>query len=118
MWGLIDGKINMAVSVGMGICLGLVVDDTVHFLTKYMAAKQNGGARPLDAAFSAYQQVGTAIMISSLILIVGFSGALVAEVTPTRQTATILMMTIGFAMLADLFMLPPLLAVFDKDGRR
>ena len=118
MWGLIDGKINMAVSVGMGICLGLVVDDTVHFLTKYMAAKQSGGARPIDAALSAFQQVGTAIMISSLILIAGFSGALVAEVTPTRQTATILMMTIGFAMLADLFMLPPLLAVFDKDGRR
>jgi predicted RND superfamily exporter protein len=108
----------MAVSVGMGICLGLVVDDTVHFLSKYMAARKDGRAGSIDALQTAFQQVGTAMMISSLVLMVGFSGAFMAEVMPTRQTATILILTIGFALLADLFLLPPLLAVFDKDRRQ
>ena len=102
----------------MGICLGLVVDDTVHFLSKYMAARKDGRVSPIDAAQSAIQQVGTAIMISSLVLMAGFSGAFFGEVVPTQQTAAILIMTIGFALLADLFLLPPLLTVFDKEGRR
>jgi len=118
VWGMIDGKINMAVSVGMGVCLGLVVNDTVHFLSKYMAAKKDGLVSSSDALLSAFQQVGTAMMISSMVLIVGFSGAFIAEVMPTRQTAAILSMTIGFALLADLFLLTPLLAVFDREAKR
>jgi len=118
VWGIIDGKINMAVSVGLGICLGLVVDDTVHFLCKYRAARNDGRVDSLEAAQTAFKQVGTAVMVSSLVLMAGFSGSLIAEITPTRQTSTILIMTIGFAMLADLFLLPPLLAIFDKGDRR
>jgi predicted RND superfamily exporter protein len=117
-WGLMDGSINMAVSVGMGICFGLVVDDTVHFLCKYRAARMDGRATSFDAAHTAFKQVGTAIMVSSLVLIAGFSGSLIAEIVPTRQTSAILIMTIGFAMLADLFLLSPLLVEFDKKGRQ
>lgn len=114
VWGLTVGHIDMAVSVVMGISLGLVVDDTVHFLCKYNAARSGLYRNPADAVMFAYGRVATAIVVSSVVLMIGISGALFTDITPTRETAVVLMMTIGFAMLADLFLLPPLLALFDR----
>jgi predicted RND superfamily exporter protein len=114
VWGIFVGYIDMAVSVVMGISIGLVVDDTVHFLCKYTAARGLAEGDNLKALEAAFGQVGTAIVISSLVLMVGFAGALGSDITPTRETAAILIMTIGFAMLADLLLLPALLAVLDK----
>lgn len=114
VWGLTAGYINMAVIVVMGISLGLVVDDTVHFLCKYMAAKDDTTGNTTEAVTAAFGGVGTAILVSSLVLMVGFAGALVSDITPTRDTAILLITTIGFALLTDLFLLPPLLAVLDK----
>jgi len=110
-WGLVVGEIDMAASVVMAISLGIVVDDTVHFLCKYDAARR---AHAADAVNEAYGRVATAICISSLVLIVGMSGSLAADVTPTRETALLMIMTMFFATLADLFLLPPLLSLLDR----
>ena len=39
VWGLISGQINMALSVVISMTMGIIVDDTVHFLSKYQSAR-------------------------------------------------------------------------------
>ena len=43
LWGLLNGEIGLAVSVVACMTLGIVVDDTVHFLSKYVRAKTGTG---------------------------------------------------------------------------
>ncbi|MGD2073456.1 MAG: MMPL family transporter, partial [Gammaproteobacteria bacterium] len=40
LWGLIVGEVGLALSVVAGMTLGIVVDDTVHFLSKYLRARR------------------------------------------------------------------------------
>ena len=38
IWALIDGEIGLGLSVVTAMTLGIVVDDTIHFLSKYLRA--------------------------------------------------------------------------------
>ena len=51
LWGLFVGQINLGLSIVSGMCLGIIVDDTVHFLSKYLRARRERGlsAVPLVA---------------------------------------------------------------------
>ncbi|MBT4138274.1 MAG: MMPL family transporter, partial [Candidatus Latescibacteria bacterium] len=40
IWGVFVGEINLGLSVVVGMTLGIVVDDTVHFLSKYLRARR------------------------------------------------------------------------------
>lgn len=48
------------------------MDDTVHFLSKYLRARREQGADPQDAVRYAFSSVGTALVVTSGILVVGF----------------------------------------------
>ena len=72
IWGLIVGQVNLAVSVVTGLALGIVVDDSVHFLTKYQLARRELKLKPREAVISAFTNVGTALVVTTLILVAGF----------------------------------------------
>ncbi|MCG6863151.1 MAG: MMPL family transporter, partial [Chromatiaceae bacterium] len=72
LWGLVDGQIGLAVSVVSAMTLGIVVDDTVHFLNRYTNARANG-APAKEAVLDVFATVGTAIWVTSAVLILGFS---------------------------------------------
>ena len=72
VWGLLVGQVNLAVSVVTGLALGIVVDDSVHFLTKYQLARRELKLNPRDAVISAFSNVGTALVVTTLILVAGF----------------------------------------------
>ena len=48
-WALINGTIDLSASVVMCMSIGIVVDDTVHFLSKYRRARFESGADPANA---------------------------------------------------------------------
>ncbi|HSG51851.1 MAG TPA: MMPL family transporter, partial [Rheinheimera sp.] len=67
IWGLSSGEINLGLSVVAGISLGIIVDDTVHFLAKYQHARQEG--RDAEAAVRyAFNSVGRALWITTAVL--------------------------------------------------
>ena len=48
------------------------MDDSVHFLSKYLRAKRELGLNPIEASRYAYSTVGSALVITSAILVGGF----------------------------------------------
>ena len=109
LWGLIDGQINLAVSVVASLTLGIVVDDTVHFLSKFQYARKNLQKAHAEAVEYAFIHVGTALWITSVVLIAGFLVLTLSDFQLNAKMGLLTAITIGFALLADFLFLPPLL---------
>ena len=114
VWGLLKAEISQSVALVISISLGIVVDDTVHFLSKYLRARSEKKLGVEDAIRYAFSTVGVALIVTSIVLISGFLLMLLANFNPTIHMGTLLALTIGLAIAVDFLLLPPLLMVLDK----
>ena len=112
-WGLLVGEIDLSASVVITMTLGIVVDDTVHFLTKYMRARREKGLDASEGIRYAFNTVGVALTITTTVLVSGFLVLAFSHFSPTSTTGTLLALTLSFALLVDFLLLPPLLMTFD-----
>jgi len=112
-WGLFVGQIGLALSVVTGMTLGIVVDDTVHFLSKYLRARREKGLNAEDAVRYAFSTVGLALVVTSIVLIAGFMVLTFSAFTLNSNMAFMTAVTIMFAIIADFLLLPPLLMALD-----
>ena len=97
------------------VCLGIAVDDTIHFLTRYREEEERSECRRQSIRKS-FVGVGTALIMTTCVLIIGFSTALLSDARDHRIFAAMGIMTIGSALFADLIFLPALLLHFG--GKR
>ena len=107
--GLLGGRVDMGLSVVIGMTMGIVVDDSVHFLSKYLRARREKGLSQEDAIRFAFSSVGRALVVTSVILIVGFAILSLSSFAMNGAMAQITAITIALALVADFFFLPPLL---------
>lgn len=114
IWGLINANIGLALSVVTGITLGIVVDDTVHFMSKYRRARVEKGLDKKQAVEYAFSTVGTALWITSAVLVCGFIVLGFSHFTMNAEMGIMTAMTIAIALFLDLLFLPPLLISLDK----
>jgi predicted RND superfamily exporter protein len=114
LWGLFYGQVGLGLSVVMGMTLGIVVDDTVHFLSKYLRARREQGLDPQDAVRYAFHTVGIALFVTTLVLIAGFMVLAQSAFKLNADMGLLTSVTIGIALLVDFFFLPPLLMKVDK----
>ncbi len=113
-WGMLVGSIGMSLAVVTGMTLGIVVDDTVHFMSKYLRARREHGYTAEEAIRFAFQSVGKALVVTTVILTVGFA---ILSFSPFRLNSWMGQLTaivIVFALLADFFLLPALLLTMDR----
>ena len=115
VWGALVGQVNMAVAVVAGMALGVVVDDSVHFLTKYQIARRELKLSARDAVISAFNGVGTALVVTTLILVAGFAILAQSSFGVNSYMAMLTAIALVIALIADLTLLPALLIVLDKD---
>jgi len=114
IWGAINGNVGLALSVVTGITLGIVVDDTVHFMSKYQRARKEKGLDKKQAVEYAFSTVGTALWITSAVLVSGFIVLGFSHFTMNAEMGIMTAMTIAIALFLDLLFLPPLLICLDK----
>ena len=113
-WGLTIGQIGLASSVIVSLTLGIIVDDTVHFLTKYLYAQRTERMDSPGAVHYAFQTVGTPIWITSVALTAGFLLLTFSGFRPTSDLGLMSAFTIIFALLLDFLLLPSLLMMVDE----
>ncbi len=94
--------------VSFTVCLGIAVDDTIHFLTRYQEERKKTDDQKL-AIRNAFVGVGTALIMTTVVLVIGFSTALLSDARDHRIFAMMGILTIGTALFADLVFLPALL---------
>ncbi len=114
LWGIINGQVGLATSVVTSISLGIVVDDTVHFLTKYLRARREHGYDATEAVRYAFRTVGTALWVTSFILVAGFLVLSRSGFELNSEMGLLTAIAIVFAIIADFLFLPPLLMLIDR----
>jgi hypothetical protein len=104
--------IDIGTSIVAAICLGIAVDDTIHFVTHYVQNKKQLGstAKALDLTF---HSTGKALILTTSLLVVGFGSFVMADFLPNHYFGILCAIVLTFALLTDLLFLPALLAVAD-----
>ncbi|MGK0270198.1 MAG: putative RND superfamily exporter protein [Cocleimonas sp.] len=114
VWSLIDGEIGLALSVVTAMTLGIVVDDTIHFLSKYLRARREKGLGAEDAVRYAFSTVGVALWVTSAALVAGFLVLSTSSFKLNSGMGLLTAIVIAIALIVDFFLLPPLLIKLDK----
>ncbi|EME0902516.1 TPA: MMPL family transporter [Vibrio parahaemolyticus] len=113
LWALISGEINLGLSVVVTLTLGIVVDDAVHFLSKYQRARHEGQTAE-QAVRYAFHTVGRALWITTVVLVAGFSVLAMSSFRLNADMGQLSAIVIFIALVVDFLFLPTLLMLFDK----
>ncbi|HBN6197899.1 MMPL family transporter [Vibrio parahaemolyticus] len=113
LWALISGEINLGLSVVVTLTLGIVVDDAVHFLSKYQRARREGQTAE-QAVRYAFHTVGRALWITTVVLVAGFSVLAMSSFRLNTDMGQLSAIVIFIALVVDFLFLPTLLMLFDK----
>jgi predicted RND superfamily exporter protein len=117
LWALVSGQITMALSVVASITLGIIVDDTVHFLTKFNHAIKELGKNAADSVRYAFYHVGDALVISSIALSAGFMVLIHSVFEINAGMGELTAYIILIALIMDFLLLPTLLLTIYKEKK-
>ena len=106
-------SIRPPTAVTFSVALGIAVDDSLHFLLRYRRELRQGLNR-VDAIKSTIINTGSALMVTTTVLVAGFSVLLLSAFLPTYQFGLLSASMIGAALLCDLTLLPALCLVMPN----
>ncbi|MFQ5548441.1 MAG: outer membrane lipoprotein-sorting protein [Woeseia sp.] len=115
-WALLVGQVGFSVATVASISLGIIVDDTVHLLSKYVRARRERGGTAADAIRYAFRNVGVAIIVNTVILAAGFLVLLTSSFKVNVDMGLLTALAIVFALILDFLFLPALLLLVDRVG--
>ena len=114
LWGIFVGQVGLALSVVAVMTYGIVVDDTIHSMTKYMQARRDLAMSPEQAVRYVFSTVGSAALAMTVILAAGFMVLAFSAFELNSSMGIMTALTIVLALVADFLLLPPLLMTFDR----
>ena len=117
LWGYLHGNVGLSIAIVLAMTLGIVVDDTVHFLSKYLRAQREHGMNSFEATRYAFRTVGVALWITSITLVTGFGALAISSFKVNADMGILSSVTIAFALIADFLFLPPLLMKLSENRK-
>jgi predicted RND superfamily exporter protein len=114
LWGLFVGEVGFMVAVGMGSTLGVIVDFTVHFLSKYELARKELKKSVEESVIYSFETVGFALIIMTVVLALGFSVLNLVTFIPIQDFAKFSVICFVGGLIINFLFLPNLLMKFDK----
>lgn len=116
IWAMLSGEINMALSVVLSMTLGIIVDDTVHFLAKYKKARELGQSAE-EAVRYAYKTIGQALIVTTVVLTVGFGILSLSSFALNSDMGLLTAIILVCALVIDLLFLPAFLLWLDTEKK-
>lgn len=117
LWAIFVGEIGIIASVVTATCLGVIVDDTVHVLSKYNRARRERGLNSHDSVRFSFSRVGTALWTTTAILVSGFAVLTFSSFNINADLGLFTAVTLIVALAVDFLILPPVLMLMDRDER-
>jgi len=114
LWAVLVGEVGFSVASVASISLGIIVDDTVHFLTKYQRARKEKDLDVEDAIRYAFDTVGVALIANTVILGLGFLVLTYSTFKMNVDMGLMTLIAIIFALVLDFLLLPALLLLGRK----
>jgi uncharacterized protein len=118
LWGMFVGEVGLGLSVVAGVTLGIIVDDTVHFLSKYIRARREKGLSSEDAVRYSFASVGKALWVTTAVLVAGFGVMATSTFKVNAEMGLLTAVTILMALIIDFLFLPPLLMLLKSRADR
>ncbi|MEL6238895.1 MAG: MMPL family transporter, partial [Pseudomonadota bacterium] len=116
IWALLVGTVGFSVAAVGAVAVGLVVDFTVHFLSKYLRARREDGQTIGDSVRYAFRTAGAAIFVTTIILAAGFAVLVTSSFKLNADLGLLTALAVVFAMLINFLLLPSLFLTFGKRG--
>ena len=113
LWGATVGIIDIAAAGTLAISLGIIVDDSIHILKHYIEYRRQG-MLPEAAIDKTFQEVGPALLLTTVVLASGMLVLTLSSFNPNQTTGLFIASNISLALAYDLLMLPHLLKVADR----
>ncbi|WP_395820692.1 MMPL family transporter, partial [Devosia sp.] len=101
--------LQLTTVLALTIAFGIAVDDTTHFLSHYLHSRREEGRSHADAIKHTLERIGGAIVAATLILCSGTAIVMFSELPQVALFGTLFVVTLGFAVIGDVFILPALL---------
>jgi len=114
VWAMISGTINVGMAIVFGMTLGIIVDDTVHFMSKYLRARRTRNASAPEAVKYAFSTVGKALVVTTFVLLIGFLILAQSSFGMNSDMARITTIIISAALVIDFVLLPSMLLLMEK----
>jgi predicted RND superfamily exporter protein len=108
LMGHLDISLNVATVMLASIALGVVDDDTIHFINRYRR-EVAAGATTDEAIETATAHEGRASLTTAMINTLGFAVLVTSEYRPSAWFGGLLALTMSVAFLAEVFILPALI---------
>lgn len=112
---LLGKPIDIGTSIVSTVCLGIAVDDTIHFISSFKQYRAQG-MNPRDAICETFLVTGKALVVTTALLVVGFGAFIFADFVPNRNFGMLCAMILALALLTDLLFLPALLLTIDRSN--
>jgi predicted RND superfamily exporter protein len=113
-WGIFVGEVGLAVSVIAAMTLGIVVDDTIHFIDKYLHARRELDMGPEQAVLDAFGAAGPAMITTTMALCAGFFCLWFSGFQINSWIGLMAAITIFVALVIDLLLLPAILVTIGR----
>lgn len=101
--------LQLTTVLSLTIAFGIAVDDTTHFLSHYLHSRREEGRSHMDAIHHTMERIGGAIIAATLILCSGTAIVMFSALPQVALFGTLFVITLGFAVIGDVFILPALL---------
>ncbi|MBT7425170.1 MAG: MMPL family transporter [Flavobacterium sp.] len=95
------------------IAFGISVDDTIHFLAKYRQELMANNWKIRRSVYAALRETGVSMFYTSIVLFFGFLVFTVSSFGGTIALGGLVSITLLFAMVSNLLLLPSLLLTFE-----
>ena len=118
IWAITVGQVGFAVAVVTSISLGLIVDNAVHILSKYVGAIRDKAMSVEDAVRYAFRNVGFAVFVNTAVLTAGFSVFMLSAFDVNVQLGKLTALSIVVAFIIDFLLLPAILVAMPRFQRK
>jgi predicted RND superfamily exporter protein len=108
--------IDIGVAISASVILGIAVDDSIHFFSKYFQAKENLKLNFEDSIDYVIQNSANAMILTTFILSFTFAIFLLSSFIPNNNFAIVTITALNIALMLDLVLLPALLSLMNKRG--
>ncbi|MBN2314344.1 MAG: MMPL family transporter [Sedimentisphaerales bacterium] len=114
VWGITVRQVGLGLSVIVSMTIGIVVDDTVHFMSKYIRARREQHMDAVEGVRYAFNTVGTAMWVTTVALVAGFLVLTFSHYRMSSDMGYMSALTIALALAMDFLLLPTLLIKVRK----
>jgi predicted RND superfamily exporter protein len=104
-------EMNVTISIIFSIAFGIAVDDTLHLLSRLKIELAKGTSLPMALRIT-YLSTGKAMILTAMVIAAGFATLMLSDFKSTFYVGMMISVTLLFALIAELVLMPVLLVVF------